>query len=39
MNKSEALAVYQAHAYGIEVPIEKLVDAVQVLSKEGVLVR
>lgn len=39
MTKEEAEAVYRAHCYGIEVPVEKIVEAVTVLQAEKVLVR
>ncbi len=39
MTKDEAEAIYRAHSYGIEVPVEKIVEAVVVLQAEKVLVR
>ena len=39
MNKDEAKAVYVAHCSGLDVPVDKFMDAVKVLTKEGVLKR
>ncbi len=38
MTKEEAKAVYVAHCNGLDVPVEKYVEAVKVLDREGVRV-
>ena len=39
MTKDEASAVYVAHSSGMDVPVEKYMQAVKTLEKEGVLIR